>query len=72
LSPTDLALTEGWEPDESFGTGHRRQLSVIFDAIRSGAEAPVPGIEARKAIQIITTIYRSAASGKAIDLREGS
>lgn len=72
LTPADLALTEGWEPNEPMGAGHRRQIAVILDAIRSGAEAPVPGSEARKAIQIITTIYKSAASGKAIEIREGS
>ena len=41
-----------------------RQLKEIFAALREGREPPVPGEEARKAVEIVLGAYRSAASGE--------
>ena len=48
--------------DEPLGAAHRRQLKEIFAALREGREPPIPGEEARKAVEIVLGIYRSAAS----------
>jgi UDP-N-acetyl-2-amino-2-deoxyglucuronate dehydrogenase len=52
--------------DEPLGVAHRRQLEEIFAALREGREPPVPGEEARKAVEIILGIYGAAASVKRI------
>ena len=52
--------------DEPLGVAHRRQLEEIFAALREGREPPIPGEEARKAVEIILGIYGAAASGKRI------
>jgi UDP-N-acetyl-2-amino-2-deoxyglucuronate dehydrogenase len=65
LSEEELALF----PDsvhEHFGAAHRRQLREIFDALREGREPPVPGEEARKAVEIILGTYRAARSGERV------
>jgi UDP-N-acetyl-2-amino-2-deoxyglucuronate dehydrogenase len=55
--------------DESLGPAHRRQLQEIFEALREGREPPIPGEEARKAVEIILGIYRAARSGERVSLR---
>jgi len=68
LTADDRAILEGWHPQERFGDSHRRQLRQIFAAIREGTEAPLPGREARKAVDIILGVYDSAREGRRIDL----
>jgi UDP-N-acetyl-2-amino-2-deoxyglucuronate dehydrogenase len=58
-----LPQSQGNEP---LGAAHRRQLKEIFAALREGREPPIAGEEARKAIEIVLGIYRSAASGKLV------
>jgi predicted dehydrogenase len=41
-------------------------LKEIFAALREGREPPIPGAEARKAVEIVLGIYRSATSGKRV------
>ncbi len=65
LSEEDLALFP--EPvDEPLGPAHGRQLREIFEALREGREPPIPGEEARKAVEIILGIYRAARSGERV------
>jgi len=52
--------------DEPLGVAHRRQLEEIFAALREGREPPVPGEEARKAVEIILRIYAAGVSGERI------
>ena len=47
---------------------HRRQLRLIFDALAAGKQPPVPGREARKAVDVILGIYESARTGTRIDI----
>jgi UDP-N-acetyl-2-amino-2-deoxyglucuronate dehydrogenase len=66
LSPRDLELLLESQVDEPLGAAHRRQLKEIFAALREGCEPPIPGEEARKAVEIVLGIYRSAASGERV------
>lgn len=68
LTPRDLVHTEGSDGEDPFGAAHERQLRAIFSAIRDGTPPPVPGAEARNAIEIILAIYRSAADGAVVTL----
>ena len=61
--PESLPESQGHEP---LGAAHLRQLNEIFAALREGREPPVPGEEARKAVEIVLGIYRSAASGERV------
>jgi UDP-N-acetyl-2-amino-2-deoxyglucuronate dehydrogenase len=62
-------------PDEPFGAAHERQLRAIFTALENGSEPPIPGEEARKAVEIILGIYRSAREREVVSIEaatEGS
>ncbi len=60
LTPRELEDLPESREDEPLGTAHRRQLRRIFAALREGKEPPVPGEEAREAVEIILRIYRAA------------
>jgi predicted dehydrogenase len=68
LSEDDLNTVRDWKPAEKFGEGHRRQLRLIFEALANGSVPPVPGREARKAVDVILGIYESARTGRRIDI----
>lgn len=63
LSAEDHELVDGWVPEEPFGAGHTRQLRTIFRRLADGPQPPVPGNEARTAVDIILGIYESARTG---------
>ncbi len=48
--------------------GHRRNIAGLVDAVRSGSPSPLPGEEARKAVEIILAIYKSAKEGREVTL----
>jgi len=48
--------------------GHRDQLADFLRAIDTGGPPMVDGREGRKSVEIIRAIYRSAESGRAVDL----
>jgi UDP-N-acetyl-2-amino-2-deoxyglucuronate dehydrogenase len=60
LSSRELEILPPSEENEPLGMAHRRQLRQIFAALREGREPPVPGEEARKALEIVLRIYRAA------------
>jgi UDP-N-acetyl-2-amino-2-deoxyglucuronate dehydrogenase len=66
LSARDLESLPESLANEPLGTAHRRQLKEIFAALREGREPPIPGEEARKAVETVLGIYRSAASGERV------
>ncbi|MBA2754005.1 MAG: Gfo/Idh/MocA family oxidoreductase [Chloroflexia bacterium] len=69
LDDTDRAMSDGWAPDEPMGAGHARQLGRIFAALAElGGIPPVPGHEARAAVEIILAIYESARTGQRVTL----
>ncbi len=45
---------------------HLKQLQEAVDALLRGEQPPIDGLEARKAVEIITSMYESAKSGKEI------
>jgi len=48
--------------------GHARQLTDFVHAIETGTEPLVDGREGRKAVEIILGIYRSAETGRTVEL----
>jgi len=68
LTPEDLELVAGWKADEAFGGAHRRQQQAIFNALARGTTPPFPGVEARKAVDLILGIYESARTGQRVDI----
>ena len=48
--------------------GHRLHIADMADAIRLGRQPIVNGVEARRAVQLITAIYESSRTGKRVDL----
>ena len=66
LAPRDLETLPESQADEPLGAAHRRQFKEIFAALREGREPPIPGEEARKAIEIVLGVYRSATSGRRV------
>jgi UDP-N-acetyl-2-amino-2-deoxyglucuronate dehydrogenase len=66
LSARDLESLPESKGNEPLGAAHRRQLEEIFAALREGREPPIAGEEARKAVEIVLGIYRSAASGERV------
>jgi predicted dehydrogenase len=68
LTEADHALVDGWAPKEHFGAAHRRQLQRIFEALEHGTEPPIPGNEARKAVDLILGIYESARTGRRVEV----
>lgn len=65
LTDEDQELVAGWEADEPFGAAHGRQLRTIFRCLADGEQPPVPGNEARVAVDTILGIYESAGATKA-------
>ncbi|MEO1448698.1 MAG: Gfo/Idh/MocA family oxidoreductase [Bacteroidota bacterium] len=47
---------------------HQRNIAAFLEAVKSGAPFEIEGKEARKAVEIITAIYRSARTGMEIRL----
>jgi predicted dehydrogenase len=47
---------------------HRRQIVDLIDAIRTGRSPAIRGEEARRSVEIVRAIYRSAATGKPVEL----
>ena len=47
---------------------HRRQVVDFIEAIRSGRPPAIQGAEARRAVEIVRAVYRSAETGTAVAL----
>src|SRR5947208_250778 len=50
--------------------GHARQLHDFVAAIETGREPLVDGREGRRAVEVILGIYRSAATGRTVEIRQ--
>ncbi|HEY3754920.1 MAG TPA: Gfo/Idh/MocA family oxidoreductase [Opitutaceae bacterium] len=69
-SPADPRLGGGaGSPTAISDEGHIRQLQDFTDAVRAGRKPAVDGREGRNAVAIVRAIYRSAGSGRAVELR---
>jgi predicted dehydrogenase len=71
LTCTDLAITQESTEGGPFWLGHQAQYRQIFAALQEGREPPVPGGEARKAVEIVLAIYRSACTGDRVSFPFG-
>jgi predicted dehydrogenase len=80
-TPADAALRERFaqktgasggssNPAAISHQGHARQLADFVEAIRTGRRPLVDGREGRKAVAVIQAIYRSAATGRTVELKE--
>jgi len=50
--------------------GHARQLADFVQAIETGQPPLVDGREGRRAVEVILGIYRSAATGRTVEIRQ--
>ena len=71
LTEEDRALTDGWRADEDFGEPHRRQFRRIIEEIQRNGNPPFSGNEARKAVDLILSIYESARTGTRVTVPRG-
>ncbi|MEJ7653930.1 MAG: Gfo/Idh/MocA family oxidoreductase [Chloroflexia bacterium] len=60
----DLRVVE--HGGDTYGDTHPRQLRLIFEALAEDRQPPVSGEEARKALEILRGIYRSANTGERV------
>lgn len=60
LTDEDHQLVDGWEANETWGLSHQRQLRAIFQSLQNGTQPYVAGIDARKPVDVILSIYRDA------------
>jgi predicted dehydrogenase len=49
---------------------HARQLADFLDALQTGRKPLVDGREGRKAVEVILAVYRSAETGKVVELTQ--
>lgn len=64
---TDLAKAAS--DSKTFGTeGHKAQLAEMVRILNEGGEPAIDGPESRRAIELILAIYKSARTGKPVDL----
>jgi UDP-N-acetyl-2-amino-2-deoxyglucuronate dehydrogenase len=49
--------------------GHARQFADVLDAIRRGRPPLIDAAEGRRSVEIVTAIYKSAQTGKAVKLQ---
>jgi len=54
------------DPDSVYGSGHRPLIADFIEAVQTGREPAVPGLEGRKALEIILAIYRSSRTGESV------
>jgi predicted dehydrogenase len=51
--------------------GHARQLTDFVQALETGRKPLVDGREGRRAVEVILSIYRSAATGRTVEIGNG-
>ncbi len=66
LTEEDIRTTREPTDGESFARSHITQMRLIFDALREGRTPPIPGEEARKALELVLGVYQSARTGERV------
>lgn len=56
------------DPNALDTVGHARCFSNVIDALKNHTDPLITGEEARKAVEIITSIYKSARTGRPVEL----
>jgi predicted dehydrogenase len=68
---TDSAAAAGWKAlSENVASGHHVQLSEILDAMEQRKRPPVSGLDARRILEFIASLYKSAFTG--LPVQQGS
>lgn len=80
LLKTDADLKSHGEVEEAQGGAspmahfqfgpHRDQFTAIFEAIRSGGEAPVTGADSLRSLAFVAGLYKSSDSGEPVSVAE--
>jgi predicted dehydrogenase len=56
-------------PPNVYGFGHVAYLDHVIDAIRHGKPSLVDGLEGRRSLELVTSIYESMATGAPVTMR---
>jgi len=69
--PEDAEVMQRYSenPPNVYGFSHLRYLESVIDSIRDGAPSLVDGLEGRKSLELIVSIYESIFQGREIALR---
>ena len=64
------AVAAGWPPVEAGASSHTAQLGALLQAYRAGERPPVSGADARRSLEFITGLYKSAITGSIVHRSE--
>lgn len=64
--PTGTAAAD---PKAISADNHRRNFAAFLKALDEGTEPELNGLEARKAVQIVLSVYESARTGRPVEIR---
>lgn len=69
-APGETAEGEPGDPGEPevWGAAHRRQLADVARAVALGREPAVTAADGLRAVELVTAVYRSAATGQGVRL----
>lgn len=56
------------DPRDISSENHRRNFACFLEALDKGIDPELDGTEARKAVEIVLAVYKSAKSGRSVDL----
>ena len=62
----EILMREAVDPPSVYGYSHREQIIEMATAIREGRQPMSHGREARRSLELVLAIYRSAAEGREI------
>ncbi len=62
----EILMREAVDPPSVYGYSHREQIIEMATAIREGRQPMTHGREARRSLELVLAIYRSAAEGREI------
>ena len=70
-NPNDEIAIEKYRtnPPNVYGFGHTEYLNNVVEALKSGSNALVEGLEGRKSLELVTSIYESIETGKEVNVR---
>ena len=59
-------------PPNVYGFGHKAYYDHVVDCIRNDSIQLVDGLEGRKSLELINSIYQSIESGEEVELKSSS
>ncbi|MFE3459595.1 Gfo/Idh/MocA family protein [Nocardiopsis aegyptia] len=64
------AAVASWRPEEDVPSSHRAQLSALLDSMERGERPRAGGHDGRRALELVTGMYRSAIRGETVRRRD--